>query len=115
MLETVFLLKLSLILVVIGIIGFLIYKFWNKLNPANWFSDTYGRGAGYAYIVGQNTHLKCVDDPLAIELRDKYGYTQESQKTKYPEEAVCEWSGGLFYPKCKPGYKPSGCCLCKKE
>lgn len=39
-----------------------------------------------------------------------FGYSSESQCEK--EHKSCDKWGLLFYPKCKSGYKPFGCCIC---
>jgi hypothetical protein len=49
----------------------------------------YGRGAGYVLW----NHGKCV--------RESGG--------------ECERNGLLWYPKCKPGYHPVGCCVCSPD
>lgn len=39
------------------------------------------------------------------------GYTTRSQCNEHAEGRGCDRQG-LFYPKCRDGYKPFGCCLC---
>jgi hypothetical protein len=130
------------VIILIAIILFIIYwfnplGFLKNLNPANWFKNTYGRGAGraadkkscdefnpnytddgtscWANSYGRgtgwpytawNSHEDCWNSDLAKELVNKYGYKKED---------TCEWNGSIFYPKCKPGYKSVGCCMCEPD
>ena len=57
----------------------------------------YGRGAGYPWQFG---------DPLSnagmfARCERDYG------------AGKCEMWGAVTYPKCKPGYSPAGCCICR--
>jgi hypothetical protein len=58
---------------------------------------TYGRGGGYAW-------------------RGKDGFSDTGMINRCERDqglGNCEKSGAIYYPKCKPGYSPSGCCICR--
>jgi hypothetical protein len=55
--------------------------------------DTYGRGVGYA------NWFESWDEQL--------------KRCERTEGTKCEFWGAIAYPKCKPGYRPAGCCLCE--
>lgn len=58
---------------------------------------TYGRGAGYAWRGG-----------------DGFGHTGMISRCERDQGiGNCERSGLIYYPKCKPGYSPNGCCICR--
>jgi hypothetical protein len=57
--------------------------------------DTYGRGAGYT------NWFETWDEQL--------------KRCEKAEGKQCEWVGAIAYPKCKPGYKAVGCCLCEPD
>jgi len=57
----------------------------------------YGRGVGFA--------------ALPSDLWD--GDTNRKRCERKHGRGKCEMSGGIAYPKCKPGYKAVGCCLCR--
>ncbi|HEX4951397.1 MAG TPA: hypothetical protein VFZ34_32365 [Blastocatellia bacterium] len=59
----------------------------------------YGRGAGYPWKVGDKAFS--LDDARAR-------CTKENPQG-------CEQDGAIIYPKCKPGYKAFGCCICRPE
>ena len=59
--------------------------------------ESYGRGVGFPWKLGdkafslKNAEKRC---------EAKHGADQ------------CEKSGAIYYPKCKPGYRAIGCCVC---
>jgi hypothetical protein len=57
----------------------------------------YGRGVGYPWSFG---------DPL-----DKSGMISRCEADH--GRGNCEMSGLIAYPKCKSGYSPFGCCICR--
>jgi hypothetical protein len=58
----------------------------------------YGRGAGYAWKSGDSLSDK---EMLSRCLKDHPG--------------GCEMYGTLAYPKCSPGFKATGCCICSPQ
>ena len=57
----------------------------------------YGRGAGYPWKFG--------DKPLSLDAARRRCAAANPQG--------CEKHGEIIYPKCKPGYSPFGCCICR--
>jgi hypothetical protein len=58
---------------------------------------SYGRGAGYPWKFGDG-----VGNDLGMLSRCAEEHGKDN----------CEKYGSIFYPKCKPGYKSVGCCIC---
>jgi Fascin domain len=59
----------------------------------------YGRGSGYPWKFG---------DPL-----NDNGMLSRCAADGNPQG--CEMSGAIAYPKCQPGYRAVGCCICRPE
>lgn len=59
----------------------------------------YGRGAGYPWKFGDSLN----DSGMRRRCERDHG------------KGNCEKSGEIYYPKCKPGYKPFGCCICRPK
>jgi hypothetical protein len=59
----------------------------------------YGRGGGYPWKFG---------DPLNND-----GMLNRCRADGNPQG--CEMNGAIAYPKCKPGYRAVGCCICRPE
>ncbi|MDX1569924.1 MAG: hypothetical protein R3200_05510 [Xanthomonadales bacterium] len=59
----------------------------------------YGRGAGYPWKFGDGLN----DKGMRRRCEADHG------------KGKCEKSGEIYYPKCKAGYKPFGCCICRPE
>ncbi len=57
----------------------------------------YGRGAGFAWQFGDALN----DSGMKRRCENQHGVGN------------CEKHGAIFYPKCKPGYSPVGCCICR--
>lgn len=57
---------------------------------------SYGRGAGYPWKFGDA--LGSLDGAR--------------ERCKKANKQGCEKYGEIIYPKCKPGFKPAGCCVC---
>jgi len=57
----------------------------------------YGRGSGYAWWFSDGFS----DSGMFRRCEADYG------------SGNCEKSGAIVYPKCKPGYSPFGCCICR--
>ena len=57
----------------------------------------YGRGAGYPWQFGDALN----DDGMRARCESDHG------------RGNCEKWGAVFYPKCKAGYSPFGCCICR--
>jgi hypothetical protein len=59
----------------------------------------YGRGAGYPWKLG--------DKLLSLDAARRRCAAANPQG--------CEKHGEIIYPKCKPGYSPFGCCICRPQ
>ncbi|KAG2447224.1 hypothetical protein HYH02_007964 [Chlamydomonas schloesseri] len=59
-------------------------------------TTTYGRGAGYPWRFG--------DIP--------FNYDAAGRRCRAENPQGCEMNGLIYYPLCKPGYVPVGCCTC---
>ncbi len=73
---------------------------------------------GIATFCYKNCPQGLPDNGLYCEKRGEYGrgagyviWNEDKCNRENPQG--CEKSGALWYPKCKPGYSPFGCCLCK--
>ncbi len=59
----------------------------------------YGRGVGFPW-----------------KLRDGFSFNESFRRCEETHgEGNCEKSGAIVYPKCKKGYHPFGCCICRPE
>ncbi len=79
-----------------------------KKCPAGWRDDgttcwldaeTYGRGVGYPWKFGDALNL----DGARSRCENDHG------------RGNCEKYGEIYYPKCRPGFHPSGCCTCIRD
>jgi hypothetical protein len=61
---------------------------------------TYGRGVGYPWKFGDGP-----GQDFGMQSRCEYDHGIDN----------CEKSGLIFYPKCKPGFSPVGCCICRAK
>lgn len=59
--------------------------------------EAYGRGVGFPWKIGDK----------AFSLSN----AKKRCERKYGEDQ-CEKSGAIYYPRCKPGYRAIGCCVC---
>jgi hypothetical protein len=62
-------------------------------------ASEYGRGVGYPWKFGDGLN----DDGMRERCEADHGRGQ------------CEINGLIQYPKCKPGYEPFGCCICRPK
>jgi len=114
-----------LFLILIGVIVFVIVRtrqhYANSMGEAKdydpnkdcrsvtFFGDNYGRGLGYAW-------------------KPEYGFNDTTTKKREACERdhgknnceeyvdrITNIASGIWYPKCKPGYRPNGCCICGLE
>lgn len=76
----------------------------HSVCPAGWRDDglfcrkaEYGRGAGYPWHFGDDFS----NDGMISRCEREKG------------RGNCEMWGAVAYPKCKPGYSPFGCCICR--
>jgi hypothetical protein len=60
-------------------------------------TESYGRGVGFPWKIGDR----------AFDLSN----AKKRCEKKHGEDQ-CEKSGAIYYPKCKPGYRAIGCCVC---
>ena len=73
---------------------------------------------GIATFCYSNCPAGLPDNGLYCEKRGEYGrgggyvIWAEGQCNKDNPQGCEKW-GAMWYPKCKPGYSPFGCCLCK--
>ncbi|MBN1382317.1 MAG: hypothetical protein JXA41_11625 [Deltaproteobacteria bacterium] len=88
-------------------------KGWKGVGPVCWqscpegFRDdgafcfkpttSYGRGVGFPWKIGDR----------AFSLSNA-----KKRCEKVHGKGRCEKSGAIYYPKCKPGYRAIGCCVC---
>ncbi|MEE9914104.1 MAG: hypothetical protein K4571_20515 [Deltaproteobacteria bacterium] len=85
---------------------------WKGVGPVCWqrcpsdFRDdgaycfkpkAYGRGVGFPWKIG--------DKAFSLKNAEKRCERQHG-------EGQCEKSGAIYYPRCKPGYRAIGCCVC---
>jgi hypothetical protein len=61
------------------------------------WTDTYGRGAGFPWRASDGA----TDNGMFARCEAKHG------------SGNCEKYGAIVYPKCRPGYKNDGCCICR--
>ena len=69
----------------------------------------YGRGVGYPWTFSDgfsNDGMLARCDRAETNLEGPGG-------RKRPRGTRCEMWGAVAYPKCKPGYSPFGCCICR--
>lgn len=73
---------------------------------------------GIATFCYKNCPQGLPDNGLYCEKRGEYGRGAgypiwDEGRCNKDNPQGCEKSGLIWYPKCKPGYAPFGCCLCK--
>ena len=78
----------------------------HQICPTGWTKQglfcrksEYGRGAGFPWKFKDGFRKKKNDRKLRCEAAHGVG--------------KCEQNGLIYYPKCKPGYKNVGCCICR--
>ena len=81
-----------------------------------WKPVDYGRGAGRIPDVScpaSHPNMQGIGAAAWCDNGPRFDFwnlsTAAAIVTCRPDE---EWNGGFCYPKCKPGYQASGCCLC---
>jgi hypothetical protein len=73
---------------------------WRDDGTTCWLdAETYGRGTGYPWKFGDALNL----DAARARCENDNG------------RGNCEQYGQMYYPKCRPGFAPSGCCTCLRN
>ena len=75
----------------------------------------YGRGAGYASYLTGEWRYQWIWPGWYAPYYVAWWVSEIKHCESKKGSGNCEKSGALAYPKCKSGYSPFGCCLCKKN
>ena len=63
----------------------------------------YGRGGGFPWTFKDGLNKRTRDNGMIRRCEARHG------------KGNCQKKGAMYYPKCRPGYNPFGCCICRPE